>query len=253
MYGFRRNVDGCEICECDWTPIAEKIQCSERIPCKENRVCNLNLKMCELVPPEKVNWFVYDFEVQTELFRDPNFLNLFANGLIQNIATKYELETTQIAVSSVENTGMTSFQIMPFYSENMEDFQRKMDQIDADLNSHEFRTVLPAVASVIGSDHKSTAPWKRYMQKHPRFVFYGAAAVFGLVTLLCAILFVLILRRRINHPNRSESKSPICDLSYHQAPTDDEHYHAVHAPDGTAYVVVESEDIQAANDKRALV
>jgi hypothetical protein len=32
MYGFRKNeVDGCDICECDWTPVAEKIQCDEVI------------------------------------------------------------------------------------------------------------------------------------------------------------------------------------------------------------------------------
>ncbi len=47
MYGFRKNEDGCDMCECDWTPVAEKISCSERIPCEGTRVCNLNLKFCE--------------------------------------------------------------------------------------------------------------------------------------------------------------------------------------------------------------
>jgi hypothetical protein len=55
------------------------------------------------------------------------------SGLINNIASKYDLETTQITVSSVEKDGMTSFQVMPFYIENLEDFQKKMDQIDDDV------------------------------------------------------------------------------------------------------------------------
>jgi hypothetical protein len=54
--------------------------------------------------------------------------------LINNIAFKYDLEPTQITVSSVENDGMTSFQIMPFYIENLDDFQKKMDQIDTDVS-----------------------------------------------------------------------------------------------------------------------
>jgi hypothetical protein len=30
MYGFLKNQeDGCDLCECDWTPIAERIQCDE--------------------------------------------------------------------------------------------------------------------------------------------------------------------------------------------------------------------------------
>jgi hypothetical protein len=53
--------------------------------------------------------------------------------LINNIALKYDLEPTQITVSSVESDGMTSFQIMPFYIENLDDFQKKMDQIDIDV------------------------------------------------------------------------------------------------------------------------
>ncbi len=53
--------------------------------------------------------------------------------MINNIAAKYDLESTQITVSAVENDGMTSFQIMPFYIENPEDFQKKMDQIDNDV------------------------------------------------------------------------------------------------------------------------
>jgi len=40
------------------------------------------------------------------------------------------------------------------------------------------------------------------------------------------------------------------DAPYHQAPTDDDHYHA---PDGKAYVVVETDDIHTSNDRRALV
>ena len=50
-----------------------------------------------------------------------------------------------------------------------------------------------------------------------------------------------------------KSKTPIYDTSYYRAPTEDDFYQAVHAPDGTTYVVVESEDVPASNDKRALV
>jgi len=60
-----------------------------------------------------------------------------------------------------------------------------------------------------------------------------------------------VFRHRLRHTGRSESKSPICG-AYEIAASDDDQF-AVHAPDGTAYVVVESEDIQAPSDKRALV
>ena len=58
-------------------------------------MCNLNLKLCEtgkikddevvkrfisaarLVDPDRVNWFVYDFEVRTELFKDQKFVQTF--------------------------------------------------------------------------------------------------------------------------------------------------------------------------------
>lgn len=61
-------------------------------------------------------------------------LCVLARDLITNIASKYDLQTTQIAVSSVESDGMTSFQIMPLYAENADDFQRKMDLIDSDVS-----------------------------------------------------------------------------------------------------------------------
>jgi hypothetical protein len=43
------------------------------------------------------------------------------------------LEAAQITVSSVERNGLTSFEIMPYYVENMDDFQKKLDQIDTDV------------------------------------------------------------------------------------------------------------------------
>jgi hypothetical protein len=57
----------------------------------------------------------------------------YFSGLIYNIAAKYGLIPSQITVSSVEENGLTSFQIMPYFSENMLIFQDKMDQIDTDV------------------------------------------------------------------------------------------------------------------------
>jgi hypothetical protein len=65
-------------------------------------------------------------------FETRKFLVLFS-GFIHNVAAKYGLEVTQIAVSSVKENGLTSFHVMPFFAENMEDFERKMDQIDTDV------------------------------------------------------------------------------------------------------------------------
>ena len=68
----------------------------QRIPCPGTRVCNSKLKQCEsgktiermgggekrlfvvsAVNPDRVNWFVYDFEIQTELLRDVKFVDTF--------------------------------------------------------------------------------------------------------------------------------------------------------------------------------
>jgi len=46
---------------------------------------------------------------------------------------KYDLEAAQIIVSLVERNGLTSFQVMPYYLENMNDFRNKMDRIDTDV------------------------------------------------------------------------------------------------------------------------
>lgn len=66
------------------------------------------------------------------LLSEMKISNLFS-GLIHNIAAKYGLSISQITVSSVEGSGLTAFQIMPYFAENMEEFQVKMDQIDADV------------------------------------------------------------------------------------------------------------------------
>lgn len=64
------------------------------------------------------------------------YFNLFSD-LIRNIAKKYNLEITQITVSSVEEHGLTSFQIMPFFNENMDAFDEKMDLIDNEVSLEE--------------------------------------------------------------------------------------------------------------------
>lgn len=251
MYGFKKNSDGCDLCECNWAPVSENIPCSDRVPCTGYRVCNANLRLCETVSADKVNWFVYNFDVRSDLFRDQDFILAFKRGLINNIAGKYDLEPGQIAVSAVEPDSTTSFQIMPYNSENLDEFQQKMDQIDADLGSNEFRNVLPSVANIA----KKPTPvnrWNGFLQSHPRIALYLVAIAIGLVALIVAGIFTMFFRGKGPY-HRTESKVPIYESSYHPAPTDDDHYQAVHAPDGTAYVVVESEDMITSNDKRALV
>ncbi|CAF1267530.1 unnamed protein product [Rotaria sordida] len=263
MYGFRRSDDGCEMCECDWTPVAEKIQCSERIPCPGTRVCNLNLRLCEIVDPDKVNWFLYDFEIESEMFNDKRFVQTFTNGLIQNIAKKYGLQITQITVSSVQQNGLTSFQIMPFFAENMEEFEKKMDQIDNDLNTHEFRSVLPVVVNVIDDieNERSTKTYvgklceklRNFTRMSSKYMICMIIFLLILTGLTIIILYIYNYRRHFKYPNRSDSKTPICDTPYHQAPTDEDHYHAVQVSDGTSYVAVGSDDIKLSNEKQVYV
>ncbi|CAF0784287.1 unnamed protein product [Adineta ricciae] len=255
MYGFKKNSEGCDMCECNWEPVSEKIQCSERIPCNGNRVCNLDLHLCELVSGEKINYFVYDFEIDTVLFNDPQFVTTFKNGLINNIAAKYNLEPSQISVTAVEPNGMTSFQIMPYYLENADEFQTKMDKIDTDLNSQEFRRVLPAVTDVI--DKKKTPSndslWNHYVNKKFLAFVYIVGILIGILATMLSGIYFFVTRQCNLFPRRSESKSPIFDTPYQPAPTEEEQYHAVRAPDGTAYVVVESEEPHPDNDKRIIV
>ncbi|CAF1039399.1 unnamed protein product [Rotaria sordida] len=263
MYGFRRSDDGCEMCECDWTPVAEKIQCSERIPCPGTRVCNLNLRLCEIVDPDKVNWFLYDFEIESEMFNDKRFVQTFTNGLIQNIAKKYGLQITQITVSSVQQNGLTSFQIMPFFAENMEEFEKKMDQIDNDLNTHEFRSVLPVVVNVIDDieNERSTKTYvgklceklRNFTRMSSKYMICMIIFLLIFIGLTIIILYIYNYRRHLKHANRSDSKTPICDPSYHQAPTEEDHYHAVQVSDGTSYVAMGSDDIKLSNEKQVYV
>jgi hypothetical protein len=37
----------------------------------------MNLQLCEVVSADKVNWFLYDFELKTQLFQDPEFVKTF--------------------------------------------------------------------------------------------------------------------------------------------------------------------------------
>lgn len=82
------------------------------------------LKMKDLFKHLKSNFKIYFLKFK---------IYFYFSGFIRNIAAKYGLEITQITVSSVEEHGLTSFQIMPFFNENMEIFESKMDQIDIDV------------------------------------------------------------------------------------------------------------------------
>jgi len=145
----------------------------------------------------------------------------------------------------------------------MEEFEKKkMDQIDVDLNSHEFRSVLPAVVQTIEEGDKTPAKvelgkfcqkLKKFTRANPKTMIFICIFLITLITLITVIVLISLRRRCGKRPTRSESKTPIYDTSYHPAPTDEDHCHAVHAPDGTAYVVVESDDIQSAKEKRMLV
>ena len=95
MFGFKKNSDGCDVCECEWAPVSEKIPCSgvsaqlvgrsierctlplQRQPCLGARVCNPNLNLCEIVLSEDVNWFLYNFNVHCDHFKDPQYVQVF--------------------------------------------------------------------------------------------------------------------------------------------------------------------------------
>jgi len=198
---------------------------------------------------------------KVRFFKDDRFIQTFKNGLIHNIAAKYGLEITQIAVSSVEQNGLTSFQIMPFFVENMENFDKKMDQIDIDLNSHEFRAVLPAVARAV-EDGTAKYPSRTDLGKwcgkfknllRSKAVLITMAFLLTSIVLIMVIVHIKIYRRRGRVPLRSESKTPIYDTSYQLAPSDEDHYQAIRAPDGTSYLVVAGDGTHSSNDKPALV
>jgi hypothetical protein len=82
------------------------------------------LKMKDLFKHLKSNFKIYFLKFK---------IYFYFSGFIRNIAAKYGLEIPQITVSSVEEHGLTSFQIMPFFNENMQIFDSKMDQIDIDV------------------------------------------------------------------------------------------------------------------------
>ncbi|CAF0738859.1 unnamed protein product [Didymodactylos carnosus] len=234
-YGFKKNEDGCDKCDCDWTPIIDQIPCSLRDPCGPNYVCNLDLLTCEAVSSDKINYFVYNFEVKT-FFNDKSFLNTFKNGFIQNVASKYELMPPQILVTRVETDGQTEFQVMPYFQEDKDDFQKKMDQIDADMQNQAFQSVLPSVANNNKWQRPGIPrPYSSLWQRN-RLIIILTGLLLTLVALIVVTVFFIVFRHRLRHTVRSEHDQ-----------------FAVHAPDGTAYVVVESEDIQAPSDKRALV
>ena len=62
------------------------------------------------------------------------------------------------------------------------------------LNSHEFRSVLPSVARRIDNDNNKSneSKWLRYRRENPRFVLYLAAILLGLIALIFAGIFMLV-------------------------------------------------------------
>ncbi len=62
------------------------------------------------------------------------------------------------------------------------------------MNSHEFRSVLPAVARAIEKNKNKPieSKWNRYARKNPRFILYLAAVLLGLVALIFAGVFILV-------------------------------------------------------------
>jgi len=83
--------------------------------------------------------------------------------------------------------------------------------------------------------------------------FFAMTSIIAIIAFIIGIGYIKMQRRHIKLSIRSESKTPIYDASYQLAPTEEDHYRAVCAPDGTKYIVVESNDVRSSNDKRALV
>lgn len=40
-------------------------------------MCNLNLKLCEIVSPDKVNWFAYNFDLKIDIFANEKVPEIF--------------------------------------------------------------------------------------------------------------------------------------------------------------------------------
>lgn len=62
------------------------------------------------------------------------------------------------------------------------------------LNSHQFRTVLPSVARSVEKYPNQPTDSKvfRYTKKHPMFAIYIAAVLIGIAALILAGIFILV-------------------------------------------------------------
>ncbi|CAF1600404.1 unnamed protein product, partial [Didymodactylos carnosus] len=206
LYGFQKDEDGCDKCECDSTPIENQITCSDKEPCKEGYVCNLDILTCEAVPREKINYFMFYFDIDKSFFDDQAFLDTYKNDFIQNLASTYGLLPAQIFVFPIQPKRLTNFQIMPFFREDKDDFQRKMDQIDADIDNDEFRRVLPSVTSVIRNKWKQPVISDKSLRQRNRLILILIGALVVLLSLIIATVFFILFRRRFRRPGRSQSK-----------------------------------------------
>lgn len=60
------------------------------------------------------------------------------------------------------------------------------------LNTHEFRSVLPAIALSINKDKPKGSKWNRYAREHPGLALYIAAILIGVTAFILAGIFIVV-------------------------------------------------------------